>query len=904
MISAVGGNSLETLPLGVAKEGSSSSSDDSQHPSSSVSDDASEDEDEAPKFGIPKLSIVPREASTLSAESSLNEPTKTAADEGSVVPSLNIPTEGIPRPRGSISSPPDREGEDGKGCLEAMFEQMNPENPKLQIRLGQPGHEKEEEEPPSSERDSFGRNQFYLKLRLERKIYALDRLQIAALSLVLSLMLTQNGTLEPLYSDKYPIEQKKQNIPFLLYHHLNHSANRDVIPKLVEATHKMGKHAFRLLKLLCTHLFDPSRYKQLTKIAQGGYGSVYFAVLEDEGGSKVAVKLMDLPRSLHDRCVVHDIFTEISVLDIFKADPRVSTLYAYGVSHEYFWMAMKPYKTSLRTWRKAQTQPLHRCLNLYLNVFAACLNSFKFLAENRVNHYDIKCDNFLLEPLDPFLPEEQFWDHSGVDLPNFSVCLADFGEAKIWKEESDSFTTHNRGTEFMKSPEMLIAGGASRKAQDRRKKVGAAAASDIWSLGCMFYELLTGEFLFDEGTDFFRFYIRVTVPGQELIRSDCKAKLDNQPILIEFLQWMLEREPTQRPTIDSILRRFHQVRARIQSSLGRGAAPAAGGDQPLLDQRKIAPLPESGPDSKLQKSMFRQTQVRRRTAGEHRFFMEHVTPITDFLFIGSAQVAKNGRKYLKHELDITHIINCTDQHNDHPFDFVYLQLEMYKDSHDSALDSHLNNSLAFITGAQREKGKVFIYSGDGNQRAATLAIGFLMDAENITYTEAFNRVKDKRYVIRPPPEFVFQLCRRYTMMTAERDKYNLRYRCVCGACSYGIITPFGDTRFRPCDCSTPSPDCPTHNCQYFIESMATTSGIPIAKLHWCYTTLSNVIISTLIRSRREVFAPSTSDQRWSLFSCQSCNFLTHAVSKSDPNSIALISNITVSRQFATESKPS
>ena len=31
---------------------------------------------------------------------------------------------------------------------------------------------------------------------------------------------------------------------------------------------------------------------------------------------------------------------------------------------------------------------------------------------------------------------------------------------------------------------------------DRRKKVGTTRSSDIWSLGCLLFEILTGEFLF------------------------------------------------------------------------------------------------------------------------------------------------------------------------------------------------------------------------------------------------------------------------------------------------------------------------------------------------------------------------------------------------------------------------
>ncbi len=50
----------------------------------------------------------------------------------------------------------------------------------------------------------------------------------------------------------------------------------------------------------------------------------------------------------------------------------------------------------------------------------------------------------------------------------------------------EGYTTRNRGTEFIKSPEMLTVAYASQKtrdAYDRRKKVGSNSASDVWSIG-------------------------------------------------------------------------------------------------------------------------------------------------------------------------------------------------------------------------------------------------------------------------------------------------------------------------------------------------------------------------------------------------------------------------------------
>jgi serine/threonine protein kinase len=44
---------------------------------------------------------------------------------------------------------------------------------------------------------------------------------------------------------------------------------------------------------------------------------------------------------------------------------------------------------------------------------------------------------------------------------------------------------------------------------DRRKQVGTNNLTDVWGLGCLFYELLTGEILF-QVEDYFEFHMRLT----------------------------------------------------------------------------------------------------------------------------------------------------------------------------------------------------------------------------------------------------------------------------------------------------------------------------------------------------------------------------------------------------------
>jgi len=162
--------------------------------------------------------------------------------------------------------------------------------------------------------------------RANRKVFRHSELHISAIELILSLMLSANGTLEELYAEVEPQFCRSLNIPYYLHLHLNHPKNVDVLPELCERVQKRGPNSVRLLKLLCVRLFDASLYTRGDRIGAGSYGEVFKATIPFKPRD-VAVKLTSIPKRIFDRCVLVDLFTEVTILEKFKTDRRVCHLY-------------------------------------------------------------------------------------------------------------------------------------------------------------------------------------------------------------------------------------------------------------------------------------------------------------------------------------------------------------------------------------------------------------------------------------------------------------------------------------------------------------------------------------------------------------------------------------------------
>ena len=290
-------------------------------------------------------------------------------------------------------------------------------------------------------------------------------------------------------------------------------------------------------------------FDETVLIGAGQFGAVY----QTRDGT--AVKMVKVSNSPRDRCTLFSALNEalcqsLSLHEGSFCLPLISCGRTQDL--EYFFIESPLFTADLKTFRREIAGDLcdARVVVQLLLIFSQILSGVQFLHNQaHIVHYDLKLDNILV----------QYGEYQpGRDaylIPR--IAIADYGEARILFQ--NDVCLKNRGTECIKSPEMLSIVAYSRSGT-LETPMGTSAPSDIWSLGCLFFELLTGEFLFDEPDgDWISFYNKVTNPCEDLIDASARKALCHCDELIDFLRFLLVRDPRRRPEIQSVVRKFQQL---------------------------------------------------------------------------------------------------------------------------------------------------------------------------------------------------------------------------------------------------------------------------------------------------------------------------------------------------------
>ncbi|KAF4687136.1 hypothetical protein FOZ63_034127, partial [Perkinsus olseni] len=405
--------------------------------------------------------------------------------------------------------------------------------------------------------------------------------------------------------NEFPALNGKVNVLFMLSVHLRHQSNigalrrlrhHEGLPSIRSCPSSPHRGLFRLLKLLAPGNFPQWIYADMKVVGGGAFGTVYRCETVLDGGDEevVAVKLVSRNPDISDRCVLYDVFNEVTCLEEGRFDDYMAEIFDYGYDGCSYWIIMRFYDMTLTAWRSRLAQPLGDHLLDLLQAYRKILTAVGKLHRDGLVHYDLKCDNIMVLET-RYRRGSQPTSTARGSSSGIAVVLADFGESRVLEgPHNTDLCVRNRGTEFVKPPEMLTMERALRRddaAFDRRRSVGTTTASDVWSLGCMLYELITGQYLF-YNDDWIRFFMRLTggltgrgVEGGrhgspatamplDILTEENIEKLDNNASLCDFIRqggFMLVREPQCRPTVAAILHRFQRVYAAVQ--LERGIRP-------------------------------------------------------------------------------------------------------------------------------------------------------------------------------------------------------------------------------------------------------------------------------------------------------------------------------------------
>ena len=277
------------------------------------------------------------------------------------------------------------------------------------------------------------------------------------------------------------------------------------------------------------------RYQVEKELGKGAMGVVYYGK-DPKIGRVVAIKTMALAQEFDA-----DELEEVKARFFREAEtagrlnhPNIVTIYDAGEEHDLAYIAMEFLQgKDLTPYTKPDSLlPLGKVMKIMAKVAVA----LGYAHAQHVVHRDIKPANIMYEP--------------GSD----TIKVTDFGIARI-TDSSRTKTGMVLGTPSYMSPEQL----AGKKVDGR---------SDLFSLGVMFYQLLTGRLPF-QGESMAELMFRIAnEPPRDI--HELNPRLPE--CVVEIVGKMLEKQPEKRyQTGEEVAQAIVKCASRITAAMGRKA---------------------------------------------------------------------------------------------------------------------------------------------------------------------------------------------------------------------------------------------------------------------------------------------------------------------------------------------
>ena len=281
------------------------------------------------------------------------------------------------------------------------------------------------------------------------------------------------------------------------------------------------------------------RYQVLEEIASGGQGTV-FRAWDSANGTVVALKLLH-PHLASDSTIL-DRFHREAQLAAAVSHPNITAIYEVGQDGNSHFIAMELLPDSIHNLiQSAGELPIERAVDICHQAAVA----LEAAHQGGIIHRDIKPQNLLL-------------------APDGTVKVTDFGIARATELTTMTRTGALMGTPHYMSPEQT---------QGERVDI----RSDIYSLGIVLYQMLTGQLPFEANTPFevMRQHVDQRPETVRRLRSDIPRAVER------IVSRCLEKDPEGRyATPGELARALQEAAPAAVRAESRRQAPVAVPVQP------------------------------------------------------------------------------------------------------------------------------------------------------------------------------------------------------------------------------------------------------------------------------------------------------------------------------------